>query len=108
MTIHKVGARDLEITAIGIVYDALRNLDPEAQRRVLDYVALKIGALKTRAQTETYDAPVFHETVPELTNKDAEEAETDTEGISPVALKSETPGTSAKVTAPLIDPVPPR
>ncbi|HKU74445.1 MAG TPA: hypothetical protein VJR02_11035 [Pyrinomonadaceae bacterium] len=81
---------DPEIKALTTVYTALQDLDPEAQQRVLDYVARKLG-LQSR-QAPRRDA-VSREDLPSVESSSdsrsptEEEIASELEGISPVALK---------------------
>ena len=88
MSNRKSSSPDPEIAAINVVYGALRLLDAEAQQRVLDYVARKIGA-SARGGSEHYEEKEREPEEPhrESTAKAAEEPESQAEGISPVALK---------------------
>lgn len=87
MANRKPAVPDPEIAAISIVYDALRHLNPEAQKRVLEYVAGKIDAPAPRIGTEHHKERDTEEPPPEQATVITEEAESDAEGISPVALK---------------------
>lgn len=86
MAKNKTIGTDPEIAAISIVYDALRPLNAEAQKRVLDYVAGKIGA-PTWQNAAEHNEHHSEDQLPERIAAKTEEAETDGEGISPVALK---------------------
>jgi len=82
---------DPEIIALTSVYTALKDLEPEAQQRVLDYVARKLGLQQwqtTETLTQTPSTADFRrmEVSPEArTHTEVEDS--DVEGISPVALK---------------------
>ncbi len=79
---------DPEITAIAAVYNALKDLDPEARARVIEYVAKKLGvahAAGERRQSST--AGDEHAQAPSLPSPAASEESEEYEGISPVALK---------------------
>jgi hypothetical protein len=79
---------DPEITAISVVYDALRTLDPEAQRRVLEYVAGKLGLPSPQTDDESHQVPDTPEPLSVVSPKATGTEESDTsEGVSPVALK---------------------
>lgn len=88
---NKVG---LEVAAIGKVHAALATLEPEAQKRVLNYVAQMLGieptvqAEKLRDRTETggkgEESERWKSSEP---IKDSERADDEIEGISPVAKK---------------------
>jgi hypothetical protein len=81
-------ASDPEITAIGAVHDALRELEPAAQRRVLEYVAGKLGLLPPLSDDESRKAPDSHEPLPAASLQASSTEKTgDTEGISSVAVK---------------------
>ena len=83
---------DPEIVAISEVHAALRDLDPDAQSRVLLYVAgkLKIAATTIEKQQELREKQ-GEEPADARTNENAAESreheEEDLEGISPVAKK---------------------
>jgi hypothetical protein len=86
------GVHDPEIIAIGTVFDALRNLEPEAQERVIEYVARKLGIRP--CGTETQGSPQSPERVVDAEGRAAEsggetpvDGEDSLEGISPVARK---------------------
>ncbi|MGB7131756.1 MAG: hypothetical protein WBD59_13150 [Candidatus Sulfotelmatobacter sp.] len=87
MAKNKPTVSDPEIAAISIVYDALRALNAEAQKRVLDYVAGKIGGPAMPIAAEHHNERWNEEPSPGRAATKAEEPETDVEGISPVALK---------------------
>ncbi len=88
MAIRKSVGSDPEITAISVVYDALRTLSPEAQRRVLEYVEGKLGLPSPRSDGEARQVPDTQEPPPTTSPQAAETEGSDTsEGISPVALK---------------------
>src|SRR5579872_1427532 len=81
--------QDPEILAIGIVYDALKDLEPEARVRVLEFVAKKLRTpypdYEGRAPiTERDDHPQAPSLPPPAVG--AQESE-DSEGVSPVAVK---------------------
>jgi len=84
---------DPEITALTSVYTALKDLDPEAQQRVLDYVARKLGLQHGPAAERLKDPAGLTEDLPrsepvsDTRNQIEEGSISDTEGISPVALK---------------------
>lgn len=81
-------AADPEITAIGLVYDALRALDSEAQRRVLEYVAGKLGVPSPPRNTEQSRKIPDEEPIVAPSSRSTEtEATGESEGVSPVALK---------------------
>jgi hypothetical protein len=85
-------APDLEITAIGKVYDALKELAPEAQTRVLVYVAAK---LNIEAPTPEVDPPRrarssednAERSESETKHEAKQDSDDELEGISPVAKK---------------------
>jgi len=91
MTGTPTTAEDPEIAAISIVYDALRALEPDAQSRVLAYVAGKLKLpLVSRTHHNQEDAPaakvgdsVILERVPEKERS----SDGALEGISPIAQK---------------------
>ena len=80
---------DPEIVAIGAVYDALKDLEPSARARVLDYVAKKLGAAFTPVDEES--ARVARDEQAQAPSLPPPSAGTDrgdnSEGVSPVALK---------------------
>lgn len=78
---------DPEITAITVVYDALKELDPAAQKRVLGYVARRLG-LPSSSDEEPVTPPDTRDLPPAIPEppSGAEDAD-DSEGISPVAVK---------------------
>jgi hypothetical protein len=81
-------ASDPEITAIAAVYDALRELEPAAQGRVLEYVAGKLSLSSPLNDSERVKVSGSQESFPATSVRVAEvEKSEDTEGISPVALK---------------------
>jgi hypothetical protein len=88
MAVRKSVDSDPEINAISIVYDALRALNPDAQRRVLEYVEGKLGLRLLRSEGETYQA-LEGEDLPSAASTQQTETEDSgaSEGISPVALK---------------------
>lgn len=88
MAVRKPVGFDPEINAISMVYDALRALNPDAQRRVLEYVEGKLGLRLPRSEGETYQAPEA-EDLPSTGSTQQTETEdgSASEGISPVALK---------------------
>jgi hypothetical protein len=91
MTKNPTAGSDPEIVAISAVYAALKGLEPEAQARVLNYVALKlkIEAPKSGAdqaprigQEDRFDPRVDEEVA-----EDRDDADEELEGISPVAKR---------------------
>jgi hypothetical protein len=78
---------DPEIIAITSVYDALKELDPAAQRRVLEYVSrrLALPSLSDEEQPKTHDAQEMPPA--SLVQAGVPEENEASEGISPVALK---------------------
>lgn len=84
---------NIEISAIGTVYEALKSLEEKAQRRVLDYVANMLGlgsALPPPARTNDNEFPgnLDTESASVDAKSDALESSVDgAEGISPIALK---------------------
>ena len=85
------GAKDdPEIAAIGHVYDALHGLDAAAQRRVLDYVAQKLGLAQISLSNKSQSRDLPRE--PNLTGsaaRDEQDVSTsgDDDGINPVAQR---------------------
>jgi hypothetical protein len=79
-------ASDPEITAIARVYDALKELEPAAQLRVLEYVAGKLGISSPFSDEERGKAHDSDEALSTSSLHQTEKNE-DTEGISPVAIK---------------------
>jgi hypothetical protein len=79
---------DPEINAIAVVYEVLRELDSDAQKRVLGYVAGKLGVSSAPRDDERPRAASVDERVTGTTANTAEtEVTEEAEGISPVALK---------------------
>jgi hypothetical protein len=81
---------NLEIAAIGAVYDALKSLDPAAQGRVLEYVAKMFGIVHAPSDREPSRTTPEDEQPqsPSLPLPSAgSEPDEESEGISPVALK---------------------
>jgi hypothetical protein len=86
--------QDPEIRAIGEVYASLKNLDMEAQTRVVTFVAAKLQLelfSKPKPQSATYKREEFDD---EITSSDSDgqeskniDSEDDNDGISPVAKK---------------------
>jgi hypothetical protein len=85
---------DKEIEALSSVYNALKDLDSAAQRRVLDYVANKLNDSMSSASQQSSWKDVFDT----KSDSDKEQASADSEreaddfvneldGISPVAVK---------------------
>jgi hypothetical protein len=89
MATRKSAVPDPEIAAISIVYAALRPLDAEAQRRVLEYVAGKIGVPAPHSGGERHEEKEHEPEGPthESTAAVAAGPESEAEGVSPVALK---------------------
>lgn len=86
-------AADPEITAISLVYMALKDLDPGAQGRVLNYVASKLGMPIEQAKRERLksgqgieDPVVIHPPGAESESTE-ENGHTDLDGISPAGKK---------------------
>ncbi len=78
---------DPEIVAIGVVYDALKDLDPSARARVLNYVAKKLGAASALNEEEPLRGREDQAQAPSLPPPAAGPEQDDAEGVSPVALK---------------------
>ncbi|MEA2239505.1 MAG: hypothetical protein QOC81_4229 [Thermoanaerobaculia bacterium] len=94
---------DLEFTAMRSVYSALKELDSEAQNRVLDYVLQRLGV--KRSQNEERFPPATERIASRLAaaerqadpdetvtgrgdeSRSSDAAEGDLEGISPVAVR---------------------
>jgi hypothetical protein len=88
MATRKPAGPDPEITAIGVVHNALKALDPEAQRRVLEYVAGKLRLPSAPRDDEQLKTTGAEEPAPATPpQRDEAEGSGDSEGISPVALK---------------------
>jgi hypothetical protein len=91
---HKSPAsdQDPEIVAISAVYTALKNLNQESQKRVIDYVCGKLGLKRSEGFTET-DEDSNSESLPEArthserAEQSGGEGTEELEGISPVARK---------------------
>jgi len=79
---------DHEITAINIVYDALKDLEPAAQRRVLEYVDSRLHVPSPDDEPHPQPAAGAKDRplAPSERPADAARAD-DSEGISPVAIK---------------------
>jgi hypothetical protein len=86
--------RDPEITAISLVYSALKDLNPDSQQRVINYVSEKLNlkantpSWTSRRKTEAVN--IEDEVVPPTRSviDNVEEVSADElEGISPVAIK---------------------
>jgi len=90
MTRKATAEPDLEIAAIGEVYEALKGLDQQAQSRVLKYVAGKLnlessapgGESQERRQDDLRD-PIPKESV----RADDIDSQPELEGVSPIARK---------------------
>jgi len=84
-------AVDPEIAAIGVVYAGLQNLDPNAQKRVLDFVVAKLNLqLKGPApEPKTHPKPQLTDDAVETKMESQEEPEDNDEndGISSTAKK---------------------
>jgi hypothetical protein len=80
---------DPEIVAIGQVYDALKDLEPAARARVLEYVAKKLGTVYTPPDEQATRVPREEQAQSPSLPPPAAGAEQgdDSEGVSPVALK---------------------
>lgn len=95
MTEPEAEGPELEIQAIGKVYNALRGLDPDAQRRVLGYVSgmLGVAVAEHRAPRAVPQEVEDNETLQDDTTiNQSAPAQTDVvadnlDGISPVAQK---------------------
>ena len=78
--------QDPEFVAIRTVYSALKNLEPDVQARVLDYVAAKLKIAKPKLVTDHR-----HESLPamehEVVTESRDEANDGLDGISSVAIK---------------------
>jgi hypothetical protein len=79
---------DAEIVAIGVVYNALKDLEPAARNRVLEYVGKKLGAILA---PDREDLPLRRDDQPQSPSLPlpavGPEQDADSEGISPVAVK---------------------
>ena len=94
MTTTETGGQDQEIQAISQVHAALRELSPDAQQRVLDYVAAKFSL-----NIKSFAGAIFHtqrEETPRRTFESSgvteseggrDEPNDDLGGISPIAQK---------------------
>src|SRR5262245_58402348 len=86
---------DPEIVAIGLVHSALKDLEPDSQQRVIDYMLRKFKLVSKAAQEsqrevpeDVTDAPVAQPWKPPALEGSADGApEDDTDGISPVAKR---------------------
>lgn len=81
---------DPEIAAITAVYSALRQLEPDAQGRVLSYVAakLKVSYQETEGATTRENAgSIVHQSQPRQTPEPRADENGDLDGISPIARK---------------------
>ncbi|SRR5258706_37590 len=84
--------RDPEILAISAVFQALRNLDPDAQSRVLGYVAGKLRIAGPTGEAASAPREVRHDELPEVGAPESatlrgDDVPGELEGISPVARK---------------------
>jgi hypothetical protein len=86
-------ANDPEITAISLVYSALKDLNADSQQRVIDYVSAKLD-LSTRPPVlpaaQGFETTSMHEELTAPTTPAVESLAADSdelEGISPVAIK---------------------
>jgi hypothetical protein len=81
---------DKEISAISAVYEALKYLEPEAQKRVLEYVIEKLS-IHVTAETiaPSSDTPTAHHVPNESSSAEPPEKTSpeELEGVSPVAQK---------------------
>lgn len=91
MTTKSTTKQDPEITAISAVHEALKDLDPGAQTRVLNYVAAKLNIVAPRGVNQPQNEAQSDEssgTPPNERTENRDGAESDElEGISPVAKK---------------------
>jgi len=84
---------DPEITAIGIVFNALKDLDAAAQDRVLSFVTRKLGLrTESKAAKGEHDSPTTPATRQEPDKSSNEEREQQPEdsqldGVSSIAVK---------------------
>jgi hypothetical protein len=83
---------DPEIAAISVVYSALKDLDPDCQGRVIDYVSRKLNLVKPPQDFElapNYEPRREEDTSDALVASDRREDASgdELEGISPVAIK---------------------
>ena len=80
---------DPEIAAISAVYDALKDLEPSARARVIEYVAKKLGTALMLGEDQPIRTTREEQAqAPSLPPPAAgTEQDNDSEGISPVALK---------------------
>src|SRR5438552_2771696 len=87
-------ANDPEITAISLVYSALKDLNADSQQRVINYVSAKLN-LSSRPpawpSTQDFETTGVNEEVTPSTTPTVESVATNSddelEGISPVAIK---------------------
>lgn len=84
---------DQEILAITTVHAALKNLDPAAQSRVIEYVARKLGVTTSPSNSEsnrgrdTTPVPPSHDSDEPAVEVSDSKADNESDGISPVAQK---------------------
>ena len=82
------GDSDPEIGAISVVYAVLKELEPQAQQRVLQYVAAKLGLQTISAHSQTTARHETDEQAPSLPLHDSDPvANGDSDGINSVAIK---------------------
>jgi hypothetical protein len=89
VTSNKQTVPDPEIQAISAVYEALRQLDQEAQLRVLDYVTQKLKLRKGAYDDAQRRIPPAETPVPDkhIEPISADPGEAEIEGVSPIAAK---------------------
>lgn len=85
---------DPEFLALGTVYAALKDLDADGQRRVIDYVTQKLGMVSPNSgsmQSGDFSVPARQATPNfekiESTSAPRMDIDEDTDGISPIAVK---------------------
>ncbi len=87
-TDKRPASSDQEITAINIVYDALKDLEPAAQKRVLEYVASRLHVPSPDDESHpTPAADTKDRTLAPPERPIDTQGTDDSEGISPVAIK---------------------
>lgn len=85
---------DPEFQALGTVYTALKGIDPESQKRVIEYVVQKLGIPLSRDNSLAPEAPPLTEysSTQSVTRRETSPVveymgDAEDDGISPIALK---------------------
>jgi len=92
MSAESATEQDPEIVAISAVYASLKKLEPEAQKRVLNYVAMKLNigtsvGSSLPTEIDSLPEPEVEVQTKERASESAEQTGEALEGISPVAKK---------------------